>query len=123
MKLEFNSTTPIYIQITEMIRHSIISGDLQEGDPIPSVRQVSIEYGLNPQTVLNATQRLIQEGIIEKKRGLGMYVKENAREQLLATESRRFQDEVLPEFVHQAQNLGIALADLCRHIRDKYEEV
>lgn len=121
MELEFNSTTPIYIQITEMIRQSIISGDLQEGDPIPSVRQVSIEYGLNPQTVLNATQRLIQEGIIEKKRGLGMFVKEDAREQLLATESNKFQKEVLPDFVKQAQSLGISVAALCSFIRDKYE--
>ncbi len=121
MELDFDNKTPIYLQITEMIRQSILSGDLAEGDAIPSVRQVSVEYGLNPQTVLNATQVLIQEGIIEKRRGLGMFVKKYALKQLRKSESENFRKERVPEFVQQGELLGLTADDLCELIKKNYK--
>ncbi|NQV16569.1 GntR family transcriptional regulator, partial [bacterium] len=72
--MNFDQKTPIYQQLAESIRQDILSGALQEEEAIPSVRQISVDYSLNPQTVLNATQLLIQEGLLEKRRGLGLFV-------------------------------------------------
>ncbi len=67
--ISFGNETPIYLQVAQMIRDAIVAGDLPEGEAIPSVRQLSVEQGLNPQTVLNATRLLLDEGILEKRRG------------------------------------------------------
>ncbi len=123
MELDLNNNTPIYLQIADMIRNSVITGDLSEGDAIPSVRQVSVEYGLNPQTILNATQLLIQEDVIEKRRGLGMFVKEGARESLVKLESDRFKQEVITDFVSRGKNLGYSQKQLCDLVKERYEEV
>jgi len=120
--MNFDQKTPIYQQLAESIRQDILTGALPAETAIPSVRQISVEYGLNPQTVLNATQLLIQEGLLEKRRGLGMFVQKTARKQLNQSASDRFKNETIQALVHQAQLLSISQADLIKLIQNNYRE-
>lgn len=120
--MNFDQKTPIYQQLAESIRQDILSGALPEEDSIPSVRQISVEYGLNPQTVLNATQLLIQEGLLEKRRGLGMFVQVNARKNLNQTACDRFKNETIQELVEEAQLLSISKEALIKLIQKNYKE-
>ncbi|NQU68366.1 MAG: GntR family transcriptional regulator [Candidatus Marinimicrobia bacterium] len=117
MNLELNTHTPIYLQIANMIRESVLSGDLKPGDPIPSVRQMCSEYGINPQTILNATQILIRENILEKRRGLGMFITEEARTALLKTESITFTEVDIPGMLIRGKRLGMTANDICALIK------
>ena len=123
MKIEFDSDTPIYLQIAERLRQAILAEDIQEGEAIPSVRQISVEHNLNPQTILNATQLLLNDNLIEKRRGLGMYVKEGARDQLREEESRRFKQEEIPALVNRARLLNISQEQLLKIVEANFKEV
>jgi len=123
MKIDFDSDTPIYLQIAEMIREAILAGDIQEGEAIPSVRQMSVEHNLNPQTVLNATQLLLNDNLIEKKRGLGMFVTDGARSQLQKNESERFKQQEIPGIIDRAKLLDISKDELLQIVEDSFEEV
>ncbi len=118
--MNFDQKTPIYQQLAESIRQDILSGALPAETAIPSVRQISVEYGLNPQTVLNATQLLIQEGLLEKRRGLGMFVQSSARKQLNQSASDRFKNETIQALVQEAQLLSISQSDLIKLIQKNY---
>ena len=120
--MNFDQKTPIYQQLAESIRQDILTGALKEENAIPSVRQISVEYGLNPQTVLNATQLLIQEGLLEKRRGLGMFVQKQARKQLNTSASERFRNETVQALVEEAQLLSISREDLVELIQKTYGE-
>lgn len=122
MQIEFDSQTPIYLQIADMIRSAILAGDIDEKEAIPSVRQLSVEHNLNPQTVLNATQELIEEGLIEKRRGLGMYVKSGAQEQLRSKRLEQFKESTLPDLVNTARMIGMTKEELMRRIEEIYKE-
>ena len=121
--MNFDQKTPIYQQLAESIRQDILSGALPAEMAIPSVRQISVEVGLNPQTVLNATQLLIQEGLLEKRRGLGMFVQKSARKQLNVSASDRFKNETIIALVQEAQLLSISEADLIELIQKNYAEI
>ena len=120
--MNFDQKTPIYQQLAESIRQDILAGSLPAETAIPSVRQISIEYGLNPQTVLNATQLLIQEGLLEKRRGLGMFVQKTARTQLNTSACERFKNETIQALVQEAQLLSISRKDLINLIQKNYGE-
>ena len=122
MTINFDHKTPIYLQVARMIRDAVAAGDLPEGEAIPSVRQVSAEQGLNPQTVLNANHLLIEEGILEKRRGIGFFVKEGAQAALLRAELERFESEALPALVNRARLLGLSRKATLDLIREKFEE-
>ncbi|NIQ12570.1 MAG: GntR family transcriptional regulator [candidate division Zixibacteria bacterium] len=122
MAIDFKADTPIYMQISEMIRKAILAGDIQEEEPIPSVRQISVEQNLNPQTVLNATQVLLNENLIEKRRGLGMYVQKGAREKLQHQERESFQEEEIPDIVQRARLLGYSESELVEIVENAYRE-
>lgn len=122
MTIEFDTQTPIYLQISEMIRKAILAGDIKEGEAIPSVRQISVEQNLNPQTVLNATQVLINEDLIEKRRGLGMYVQEGARDKLQQAEMHSFKKSELPTLISRAKLLGLSKQELIAIIDRNYQE-
>ena len=83
MNREWNDTQPIYRQLRDRGVHMILDGALKEGDPLPSVRTVAAEFRVNPLTVLKAYQELVDEDLVEMKRGLGMFVKPGARDLLL----------------------------------------
>ena len=120
--MNFDQKTPIYQQLADTIRQDLLTGALKEGNAIPSVRQISVEYGLNPQTVLNATQLLIQEGLLEKRRGLGLFVQKQARKQLNQSASERFKNETIQALVLEAQMLSISKKDLIELIQNQYGE-
>ncbi len=120
--LTFDHRTPIYRQVAGMIREAILAGDLPEGEAIPSVRQISVEQGLNPQTVLNATRLLLDEGILEKRRGIGVFVKQGSRAALMIQELETFKGEEIPGLVSRARLLGLSSKETLGLIKDKFEE-
>jgi len=118
--IEFDQKSPIYLQLAEFIRSAILAGDLPEETAIPSVRQMAVDHNLNPQTVLNATQLLIQEGLLEKRRGLGYFVRADARESLRARSLEEFRLHTIPDLVATARRMGISAKDLIALIQNAY---
>lgn len=112
MSSRWNDHTPIYIQLRQRVVAMILDQSLQHGDALPSVRQVSAEFQLNPITVSKAYQQLADEGIVEKRRGMGMYVLDGARQTLLARERQRFLTEEWPALTRRLALLGFDLAEL-----------
>ena len=112
MDPDWNDTQPIYRQLRERAVAMILDGLLAEGDPLPSVRNVAAEYRINPLTVLKAYQQLADESLVEKRRGLGMFVKTGARERLLQDERQRFLVEQWPAIHATIQRLGLTPQEL-----------
>lgn len=112
MDPEWNDSQPIYRQLRDRVVAMILDGVLAEGDPLPSVRHVAAETRVNPLTVLKAYQALADEDLVEKRRGLGMFVKAGARDVLLRDERRRFLAEQWPEIHATILRLGLNPAEL-----------
>lgn len=112
--IQWSEGAPIYRQLKERVVAMLLDGVLKPGDPLPSVRQVAAEYQLNPITVSRAYQELADESLVEKRRGLGMYVIEGASEKLLASERERFLREEWPLVLERIQRLGLSPAELLR---------
>jgi GntR family transcriptional regulator len=112
MNREWNDGQPIYRQLRDRVVHMILDGVLQEDDPLPSVRNVAAEYRVNPLTVLKAYQGLVDEQLVETKRGLGMFVKTGARALLLKAERRKFLTEEWPRVHATIQRLGLTPEEL-----------
>ncbi|KQV84651.1 GntR family transcriptional regulator [Massilia sp. Root351] len=110
----WNDNAPIYRQLKERVLGMMLDGLLKPGDALPSVRQIAADYQLNPITVSKAYQELVDESLVEKRRGLGMYVTEGAHEKLLATERERFVREEWPAMVERIRRLGLDLEQLLR---------
>ena len=107
MNREWNDSQPIYRQLRDRVVHMILDGVLKEGDSLPSVRNVASEYLVNPLTVLKAYQELVDEELVEKQRGLGMFVKEGAHKSLLKGERQKFLSEHWPRVHATIQRLGL----------------
>lgn len=114
MASEWNDRQPIYRQLRDRVVAMILDRVLNEGDPLPSVRIVAAEYRLNPLTVLKAYQQLVDEKLVEKRRGLGMFVQTGARNLLLKGERQRFLSEQWPGIAATIQRLGITPKELVR---------
>ena len=112
MDLEWNDGQPIYRQLRDRVVAMILDGVLKEGDPLPSVRNVAADYRVNPLTVLKGYQQLVEEGLVEKKRGLGMFVKEGARDLLLRGERQKFLSEQWPRVFATIERLGLKAEEL-----------
>src|SRR6202047_2228610 len=112
MSREWNDSQPIYRQLRDRGVHMILDGVLNEGDPLPSVRNVAAEYRVNPLTVLKAYQQLADEQLVEKRRGLGMFITTGARKLLLQSERERFLSEQWPAIAATIQRLGLTPEDL-----------
>lgn len=110
----WNDNAPIYRQLKERVLGMMLDGLLKPGDALPSVRQIAADYQLNPITVSKAYQELVDESLVEKRRGLGMYVTEGAHEKLLATERERFVREEWPAMVERIRRLGLDIEQLLR---------
>lgn len=108
MDATWNDSQPIYRQLRDRVVAMILDGLLKEGDPLPSVRNVATETRVNPLTVLKAYQQLADEGLVEKRRGLGMFVQPGARTMLLRDEREKFLSEQWPEIHATIQRLGLA---------------
>ena len=109
---EWTDGQPIYRQLRDRGVHMILDGVLKEGDPLPSVRTVAVEQRVNPLTVLKAYQQMADEDLVEKKRGLGMFVKAGARELLLKGERQKFLTEQWPGIARTIERLGLTPKEL-----------
>ena len=107
MDPKWNEDQPIYRQLRDRVVAMILEGVLGEGDPLPSVRNVAAEYRLNPLTVLKGYQELVDQDLVEKKRGRGMFVIDGARKQLLQAERQRFLNKEWPEVVASIKRLEL----------------
>ena len=112
MDREWNDSQPIYRQLRDRVVAMILDGVLKEGDPLPSVRTVAAEYRVNPLTVLKGYQQLVDEELVEKKRGIGLFVKSGARNLLLQGERQKFLAEEWPRIRETIQRLGLSEKEL-----------
>ena len=112
MDREWNDSQPIYRQLRDRVVAMILDGVLKEGDPLPSVRNVAAEYRVNPLTVLKSYQGLVDEELVEKRRGLGMFIKEGARKLLLQGEREKFLTGEWPRIRATVQRLGLTVEEL-----------
>ena len=119
MDPNWNEDQPIYRQLRDRVVAMILEGVLGDGDALPSVRNVAAEYRLNPLTVLKGYQELVDEGLVEKKRGRGMFVNEGARKQLLKDERQRFVDKEWPAVVATIERLGLDPEELLGNIKSR----
>ena len=112
MDREWNDSQPIYRQLRDRVVAMILDGVLKEGDPLPSVRNVVAEYRVNPLTVLKGYQQLVDEGLVETRRGLGMFINTGARSLLLQGERQKFLGEEWPRVYATIQRLGLTAEEL-----------
>ena len=110
--IQWSDGAPIYRQLKDRVIAMMLDGILKPGDALPSVRQVAAEYQLNPITVSRAYQELADEALVEKRRGLGMYVTEEAAKKLLFNERERFLREEWPLVLERILRLGLTAEDL-----------
>ena len=108
----WNDNAPIYRQLKDKVIGMMLDGVLKAGDALPSVRQVAADYQLNPITVSRAYQELVDETLVEKRRGVGMYVTAGAHDKLLSTERERFLREEWPAMLERIRRLGLDPATL-----------
>jgi GntR family transcriptional regulator len=107
MDREWNDNQPIYRQLRDRVVAMILDGVLKDGDPLPSVRTVAAEYRVNPLTVLKGYQQLVDEGLVETRRGLGMFINVGAHGTLLQGERQKFLGEEWPRIQDTIQRLGL----------------
>jgi len=112
MDREWNAREPIYRQLRDRVVAMILEGVLKEGDPLPSVRTVAAEYRVNPLTVLKGYQQLVDERLVETRRGLGMFINAGARRLLLEGERRKFLAEEWPKIHATIERLGLTPEEL-----------
>ena len=122
MDPNWNDSQPIYRQLRDRVVEMILEGVLGDGDALPSVRSVAAEYRLNPLTVLKGYQELVDEGLVEKKRGRGMFIMEGAKKALLSGERELFLNEQWPSVVATVRRLGLDLDDLVAKARAEDEK-
>jgi GntR family transcriptional regulator len=122
MDREWNEHRPIYRQLRDRVVAMILDGVLAEGDPLPSVRTVAAEYRVNPLTVLKSYQELVDEGLVESRRGRGMFVHHGARRALLEAERKKFLNEEWPRIRDTIRRLGLAAKDLLDEKAEREEE-
>ena len=119
MDREWNDSQPIYRQLRDRVVAMILDGILKEGDPLPSVRTVAAEYRVNPLTVLKGYQQLVDEGLVETRRGRGMFINAGARSLLLQAERQKFLGEEWPRVCATIERLGLTLEELLDAASDR----
>lgn len=119
MPIDWNNKQPIYQQLRDRLVALIMDGELKEGDPLPSVRQISSEERINPVTVSKAIQLLADEQLVETKRGLGTYVVDGAKAKLATEERDRFLKEEWPQIAERIERLGLELDELLGRDKDR----
>jgi GntR family transcriptional regulator len=117
MSAHWNDSQPIYWQLKERTVAMILDGTLAEGEALPSVRTVASEFQLNPITVSKSYQALVDDGLVEKRRGLGMFVCNGARKQLLASERPRFLEQEWPAMTSRIEQLGLDVEELLAQLK------
>lgn len=121
MNYKFSNDRPIFLQLSEYIEADILSGVFAEESPLPSTTELSVELKLNPATTLKGVNILVDQGLVEKKRGIGMFVVKGAREKILKKQRNAFNEEYLLPLISVAKNLGIERDDLIKSIMEIYK--
>ena len=116
MAVQWKDDRPIYLQLKDQVLTMIMDGVLAEGEALPSVRKVSVEYQINPITASKAYAELVDEGVVEKRRGLGMFILDGARKNLLAAEQKSFLEVEWPKIIEQISRLGLDANELLKSI-------
>ena len=117
MTTDWDDSVPIYLQLRDEVLHGILSGRFAEGEAVPSVRQVAADEKINPITVSKAYQMLADEGLLEKRRGLGMFVAGGARSQAAEQERKIFIEQEWPRIVTRIQSLGLDTETLLKEVQ------
>lgn len=118
VSIEWNDNQPIYRQLRELVLERIMDGSFAEGEAVPSVRQVASDYQINHLTVAKAYQELVEDGLLEKRRGLGMFVIDGARGSLTDNEQQKFLADELPAFAERVQKLGMDFNVVAQKLRE-----
>jgi len=118
MQINFESETPIYMQIAEQIEDAILSGAFEEETQVPSTTEISVTYQINPATVLKGMNLLVDAGILYKKRGLGMFVCNGAAENIRQKRKKTFYEGFVAKLLQEAEKLSISREELVRMIRE-----
>jgi len=105
--IQWKNDQPIYLQLKEQIIAMIMDGVLAEGEALPSVRKVAVDYQINPITASKAYAELVDEGLVEKRRGLGMFILDGAKKNLMKAEQEKFLTEEWPEIIKRISRLGL----------------
>lgn len=121
--MEFSQPKGIYLQIADKIRDRILDGDLRAGERIPSIRELAVDLGVNPNTITKSYQTLMEHRIITNQRGLGYFVDDDARQRILSDRKKEFVREELPRLFRTMRQLGIGIDELVEHYRDATGEV
>ena len=114
----WNDSQPIYRQLRDRVAAMILDGVLKEGDPLPSVRHVAAEYRVNPLTVLKGYQQLVEEDLVESRRGRGMFINTGARDLLLSGERQRFLEQEWPRIHATIRRLGLTPEELMQAAKE-----
>src|SRR6056297_3996758 len=118
MAQRWEDNQPIYSQLRDQTVSAILDGTLKEGESLPSVRQVAVDFQINPLTVSKAYQSLVDDGLVEKRRGVGMFVIEGARRRLMQSEREHCLAEEWPRIAKRISKLGLDPAELIKSIED-----
>ena len=119
MTLEWKEEQPIYRQLRDKVAAQILKGSLKEGESLPSVRNIAVELRINPLTASKAYQELVDEALVEKRRGLGMFIIKGARSKLLTLEKKRFLENEWPEISARISALGLDTKELLKSAGNK----
>ncbi|MEM7054381.1 MAG: GntR family transcriptional regulator [Pseudomonadota bacterium] len=122
MSRQWDDNQPIYWQLRERTVAAILDGTLPEGEALPSVRQVAVDFQINPLTVSKAYQSLVDDSLVEKRRGVGMFVIDGARRQLLDSERDRFLNDEWPKIAARVDQLGLSVEQLLAHTDEQSAE-
>lgn len=122
MNLDFNGEKPIYLQLSEELEDAILSGAYQEEAQIPSTTEISVSYRINPATALKGINRLVDDGIVYKKRGLGMFVSKGAKEKILDTRKENFFEMYITSLVSEAKKLSITKEDILKMLERGFDK-
>ncbi|WP_290033138.1 GntR family transcriptional regulator [Ligilactobacillus cholophilus] len=120
MKFKFNQSEPIYRQIAKQLKEMIFLNLLNEGEQVPSTTQLSQELKINPATVLKGMNILVDDGLLEKHRGMGLFVKKGAREKIIAKRQEEFCSEYIDNLISESKNLGLTKQQLIDLIERRY---
>ncbi len=121
MKPTLNEDTPIFLQIADMIKDDLVEGLLSEGEQIPSTTELSNFYNINRATAQKGIALLMDEGIVAKKRGIGVFIVEDARDKLVNTRMQDFSNSYIQNMVKEAKRLNISKEELIRRVEQDYD--
>ncbi len=122
MNLDFNTEKPIYLQLAEALEDAILSGAYEEETQIPSTTEISVGYKINPATALKGINRLVDDGIVYKKRGLGMFVSTGAKEKIQDKRKENFFETYITSLVSEAKKLSISKDDILKMLERGFDK-